>query len=278
MQLVNGDGRAASRRFIAGAVTVTPRNPGDSVMPRIVASIEARMGSSRLPGKVLSDIRGRPALTRLLYRLRRARHVDDIILATTESPIDDALEAWAAREGVMVHRGSEDDVLQRVVEAQRRMDSEIVVEVTGDCVLLDPEVIDWGVEMFLENDCDVVTNVRKPSFPMGVDVQVFRLRDLEEVAAAIDDPAVHEHVSLYFYEHPERYRVLHLLAPNRWQGPEYRFQLDHPQDREFIARIYEALEPVHGEGFGLEEVMTLLRRQPHLLETNRECEERAVRP
>jgi len=246
-------------------------------VPRIVASIEARMGSSRLPGKVLADVEGRPALTRLVRRLERCRTLDGIVLATTVAPADDVLERWAADAGVACYRGSEEDVLDRVVRAQRAMRSEIVVEVTGDCALLDPEVIDLGVTTFLENDCDVVTNARKPSYPMGADVQVFRLADLEEVERTVADPAVREHVSLYFYEHPERYRVIHLFAPARWHAPEYRFQLDYEEDLRFIREVYRALEPAHGEAFGLEEIMALLRRRPELVEINRHCVEKAPR-
>lgn len=246
-------------------------------MPRIVASIEARMGSSRLPGKVLSDVAGRPALTRLVRRLRRSKRLNDIVLATSTASADDALESWAASEQVACHRGSEDDVLLRVVEAHRKMNSEIVVEVTGDCTLIDPEIIDWGIETFLENPCDVVANVRKPSFPMGIDVQVFRRAALEDVERSVGDAAVREHVSLFFYEHPERYRILHLLAPPRWHGPTYRFQLDYPEDSRFINEVYRRLEPQHGDAFGVEEIMALLRREPNLLEINGHCEENAPR-
>src|SRR5262249_28623931 len=114
-------------------------------MPRIIASIEARMASSRLPGKVLADVYGQPALTRLVHRLRRCTTVHDMILATSVSPADDVLEAWAQAEYVPVYRGSEADVLARVVEAQRAMAADIVVEITGDCILLDPDIIDLGV-------------------------------------------------------------------------------------------------------------------------------------
>ena len=246
-------------------------------MPHVVASIEARMKSSRFPGKVLADVCGRPALTRLLRRLRRCETVDGIILATSLVPADDVLEDWAKDEGVAIYRGSEEDVLQRVAEAQRRMQSDIVVEITGDCVLLDPEIIDMGVRTFLENDCDVLTNARKPSFPMGMDVQVYGRRDLEEVARTVFDPAVREHVSLYFYEHPEHYRILHMFAPARWCAPDYRFQLDYYEDHHFITEIYRRLEPAYGDAFGLEDIMALLRREPSLVEINRHCEEKSPR-
>lgn len=246
-------------------------------MPRVIASIEARMGSTRLPGKVLADIYGQPALTRLIRRLQQCQKLDDIVLATSTAPADDALEEWAESEGVALYRGSEEDVLLRVVEAQRKMRSDVVVEVTGDSVLLDPDIIDLGITTFLENKCDVVSNTWKLSFPMGVDVQVFRLRDLEEVERTVSDPAVREHVSLYFYEHPERYRIIHLFAPRRWHAPDYRFQLDYPEDHRFITEIYRRLEPEYGDAFGLEEIMTLLRREPQLVEINRHCVEKSVR-
>jgi len=246
-------------------------------MPRIVASIEARMTSSRLPGKVLADIAGVPALTRLVRRLRQAQHLDEIVLATSDRPTDDPLAAWAEAEGLPVHRGSEEDVLARVVGAHQQMDSELIVEVTGDSILLDPQVIDWGIELFLANDCDVAANVVRPSFPMGVDVQVFRFADLQAVADTIDDPAVREHVSLYFYEHPERYRILHLLAPRCWHHPDWRFQLDYPEDAEFLRAVYQRLEPTYGDQFGLADIVALLDREPQLLDFNRHCVEKSTR-
>ena len=235
------------------------------------------MGSSRLPGKSLADVAGVPAMTRLIRRLRQCRAVDDIILATSTAPADDALEAWAKHEGVAVFRGSEDDVLARVVGAQREMQSEIVVEVTGDCTLLDPQVVDLGIETFFANDADVVTNARVPSFPMGADVQVFRLRDLEWVADNVGDAAVREHVSLYFYEHPERYRIIHLIAPRVWQSPAQRLQLDYEEDLAFIREVYRRLEPAHGDAFGVTEILGLVARDPQLGAINAGCEEKAPR-
>jgi spore coat polysaccharide biosynthesis protein SpsF len=112
---------------------------------------------------------------------------------------------------------------------------------------------------------------------MGVDVQVFRTRDLAGVAASVFDPAVREHVSLHFYENPERYRILHLIAPARWQHPDYRFQLDYPEDLAFLRTVYGRLLAEAGADFGLEEVLSLLRREPELLEINRHCEEKPAR-
>lgn len=245
--------------------------------PRVVASIEARMGSSRLPGKVLMDLRGRPALGRLVDRLRLSQRVDDIVLATTIAPADDALAHFAEREGLHCYRGSEEDVLNRVVEAHRMMGTDVIVEVTGDCPLLDPVVIDLGVETFLANTCDVVANVLHPSWPMGVDLQVFRLSALDAVERDIHDPAVREHVSLYFYEHPERYHIINVEAPADCNAPAYRFQLDYPEDKRFIEAVLDRLLPQYGDCFGTPEIMALLRREPQLVEINIHCEEKAAR-
>lgn len=244
---------------------------------RVVASIEARMGSSRLPGKVLANINGVPALTRLIRRLQQCRTLDDIILATSTSAADDVLEQWAVANGIRVFRGSENDVLARVVGAQRAARSDIAVEVTGDCPLLDPDVIDLGVETFFANECDVVTNGRIPSYPQGADVQVYRLLDLAEVAASIDDPAVREHVSLYFYENPQRYRTIHLIAPRTWCAPEQRLQLDYPEDLELIRAVYARLEPQFGDAFRVPQILSLLSSEPALAAINAHCVEKAVR-
>jgi spore coat polysaccharide biosynthesis protein SpsF len=235
------------------------------------------MQSSRLPGKVLMDIAGRSTLCRIVDRLRDCRLVDDIVVATSVGAADDAVEAWAKREGVHVHRGSENDVLARVVGAQRALQSDIVVEICGDMPLLDPQIVDLAVESFLANDCDVMTTVRVQSFPQGIDAEVFRLSALEEVERTVDDLAVREHVSLYFYEHPENYRIVHLLAPACWSRPEVRLQLDYPEDHEFIEAVYRRLEPTLGGTFGVGDVISLLQREPALTEINGHCEERTVR-
>lgn len=235
------------------------------------------MGSSRLPGKVLADIGGVPALTRVLNRLRSCHSLDDIVLATSSSPADDALEEWARTNNVAFYRGSEDDVLQRVVKAQKQLRSDIVVEVTGDCPLLDPDVIDLGVKTFFANQCDVVTNTRVPSYPQGADVQVFRFEDLAYVEKTVDDSAVREHVSLYFYENPDKYRIIHLIAPSTWYNPEQRLQLDYEDDLEFIREVYLHLEPVHGNAFGITKINDLLRLKPSLKTINSHCIEKSTR-
>ena len=235
------------------------------------------MSSSRLPGKMMMDIHGKPVIARVVERLRKARRIDDVVLATTVGSTDDVLAEWAHAAGVACHRGSEDDVLQRVVDAQRMMSSDIVVEVCGDTPLTDPGVLDTAISRYLEGNCDVVSNTSRLSFPQGIDAQVFALEHLAHVAETIDDPAVREHVSLYFYEHPEIYRIVHLDAPAAWRRPDQRLQLDYPEDLDLIREIYTRLAPAHGDDFGLDQIIGLLDTEPAVAAINASCTEKPVR-
>lgn len=249
-----------------------------NIKPRVVASIEARMGSSRLPGKVLMDLCGIPVIAMLVERLRKCRTLDGIVLATSTSANDDVLAGWCRDYGVHCFRGSEDDVLERVVEAHRAAGTDVVVEITGDCPLTDPDVVDLGVETFLANDCDYLTNCEIVSFPQGICVQVFRFADLEKMERESDDPAVREHVTPLFYERKDAYRNVNMLAPAIWHLPnDCRTQLDYPEDLAFLREVCGRLVPKFGIGFGLGQLVDLLRAEPQLLEMNRHCVERAAR-
>ena len=242
----------------------------------MVATIEARTGSSRLPGKVLMPVLGMPALARLVERLKRARRVDAIVLATTVNPEDDALEELGRSLGIGVYRGSEEDVLDRVLQAAACAGAGDIVEITGDCTLLCPEILDQAVEIYLRGDVDVVSNTWEPSYPQGIDAQVFRYASLADAARRTSEPAHREHVSLYFYEHPELYRIHRFQAPAEFRAPELRFQLDYPEDLAFIRSVYGELYPVNPE-FSLQDIFALLCRKPELKDINSACKEKPVR-
>lgn len=241
-----------------------------------VAIIEARMKSTRLPGKNLRPILGKPMLERLIERLRQAKFLQGIVVATTTDASDDAIEALAEQLGVACFRGSEEDVLDRVLRAARSVSAEVIVEVTGDCPLTDPQVVDRLVEIFRQGRFDYVGNIRPSTFPVGLAVQVFPTRVLAEVASLTQDPADHEHVSLYIYEHPERY-VLHNVEsglPEKYR--DYRLTVDTAEDFALVTAIFEALYPANPE-FGLSEVLAYLDANPALLELNRNVKQRAAR-
>src|SRR6266849_9654707 len=172
---------------------------------KTVAIVQARMSSSRLPGKILRPVLGKPLLELLVERLKRTTSVDEVVIATTANEGDNEVESLTQRLGIGCFRGSEHDVLDRVLRAAQAASADVIVEITGDCPLIDFTVIDKLVDVYQKNSYDYVTNVLKRTYPRGLDTQVFATSVLEEVSRLTDDPVDHEHVSLYIYEHPERF-------------------------------------------------------------------------
>ncbi len=221
------------------------------------------MGSSRLPGKVLGTLGGKPALGHLVDRLRLAKKLHGIVVATSIETADDKISQWCVDNGVSCYRGSENDVLARVTGAQRAMNADVVVEICGDTPYLDPAVVDAGIQAFEKGGVDFVTTARTPSYPQGQDVEIFRRADLEEIEAANLDPYVREHVSVPFYREA-RYTVADLMAPDGWRRPEVRLLLDRPSDRDFLDALATRLTPEHGADFGLTEILSALDADPGL--------------
>lgn len=245
---------------------------------KIVAIIEARMGSSRLPGKMMMDVAGRPALARVFERLGRSQKLNQIVLATTTDPEDDVLEVLARDEGLEVFRGSVDDVLARLAGAARSVNADVVVEVTGDCILLDWQLIDEAIDIYLQGTYKFVTNILPDSwtYPQGVDVFVFGAKDLYEAEQFADDVACRENPALYIQENPERYTPYVMKAPAHFTEPHWRFQLDYEEDLAFIRRIYEALQGKKPD-FDLKDIFALIAENPELPQINIHMEEKAMR-
>jgi spore coat polysaccharide biosynthesis protein SpsF len=243
---------------------------------KTAAIVQARMTSTRLPGKIVRPILGRPTLELLIERLRRASSVEDVIVATTANATDDNVEELCRKIGAGCFRGSEDDVLDRVLSAAHQYDVGLIVEITGDCPLIDPAVVDQLVAMYREGGSDYCANVMKRTFPRGLDTQVFPTSVLEEVARLTDDPVDHEHVSLYIYNHPERFRLRNLESGLPEEFWDLRLTVDTPQDFDLIRQIYEELYP-DNPAFGLDDVIALIKRRPELREINREIKQKVVR-
>lgn len=241
------------------------------------AIIEARMTSSRLPGKVMLPICGKPELQLLVERLFQARTLDGVVIATTSNATDDVLEALAKKLGVQCYRGSEDDVLDRVLKAARATGTDVIVEVTGDCPLIDPDILDKLVELHRCGRYDYVSNTLVRSYPRGLDVQVFSTEILADVAARTDDPVDHEHVSLYIYEHPEIFRLHNMESglPERWR--DQRLTLDTQEDYILIQRVFEALHASGNLNFRMADILHVLEKHPDWTEVNSHIKQKAVR-
>ena len=227
------------------------------------------MTSSRLPGKVLMPALGKSMLCRLINRLQSVSLVAEIVLATTINPADDVLVKFAHDNGIAVFRGSELDVMARVIGAAESVKADVVVEITGDCPIIDPDIVSQTIQMFLSNPkVDYVSNAHIRSFPDGMDVQVFRLETLKKSAALTNDPLDHEHVTLHIRNHPELFPVVHLVAPPSLYWPELGLTMDEPTDFVLLEKIINKLEP-EKPLFSCLEVIQLLVNNPDWVAINK---------
>lgn len=243
---------------------------------RTVAIIQARMRSTRLPGKVLLSILGRPMLELMVERLRRASALDDIVIATSQDPSCAPIGELADRLGIRCFRGSEEDVLGRVLAAGRAAGADVLVRTTGDCPLIDPLVVSRVVETFLGSGVDYCSNTLERTYPRGMDVEVFPLQVLQEVGQLTQDPADREHVSLYIYQHPERFRLLNVASGLPPEATELRLTVDTPKDFALVTAIYEKLYPTKPH-FSLTDILAVFVQYPELRNINRTVVQKAVR-
>ena len=244
-------------------------------MQRTVCTIEARMTSSRLPGKVLAEAEGLPMLELMIERLRFVPELDEIVIATTINPTDDPVEALARRVAVRIWGGSEEDVLVRVIEAAQAYKADVIVELTGDCPLIDPVLVSDTIKHYRKTGVDYVSNGLKPGYPMGMGSQVFGTAVLADVARRTDDPVDHEHVSLYIYRHPEIYSLSGVDAPAEHSRPQMRLTLDTKEDLAVIRAVFAALRPSRPD-FSLSEIIAFMDANPELAAINSHVVQRYV--
>lgn len=201
---------------------------------KTVAIVQARMGSSRLPGKVLADLAGETMLGRVIARLRAARRIDDIVIATTVSAKDDAVCREAARHRAGVFRGSQTDVLARYLGAARIFRADVVVRVTSDCPLLDPEVVDRVVAAL--DGADYASNTHTRTFPRGLDVEALHADTLERIGRLGTSPAAREHVTAFVMEQPRLFQIHQVVAET--DDSDLRWTVDTEDDLELVRRLY----------------------------------------
>lgn len=218
------------------------------------------MGSTRLPGKTLMELAGRPLLAHVLERTRATRGVDDIVVATTDRPEDEQLRPVAEAAGAAFFTGSSDDVLDRFAQAAAAADAACIVRVTADDPFKDPRVTEEVLERFSRGDVDYASNTINPTYPVGIDVEVFSREALDTAAREASSAYDREHVTPYLTRHPERFRLASVerepdLSHLRWT-------IDEERDLAFARAVYERLGATGL--FGMDEVLALLEREPGL--------------
>jgi spore coat polysaccharide biosynthesis protein SpsF len=246
------------------------------VKPRVAAVIQARMGSSRFPGKVLRDLAGKPVLWHIVHRLRKSKTVNVIAVATSVNPADDPLAEFCLEQKLPCIRGSEDNVLDRYRQAARELEADVIIRVTGDAPLVDPEIMDKLVDQLVHERADYCTgDPGTPTIHEGF--SPFTRKALEILAEnAADDPAAVEHVTAYFKEHPGKFQTVYVPLPEAHNFTGARISVDTPADLEFLEEVYRRLGARAGEA-SIADLVALLRAAPELLEINSGVRQKSAR-
>lgn len=231
----------------------------------IAAIIQARLGSTRLPNKVMEKICGKPMIWHIVNRLRNSKRIEKIILATTLNPIDDVIEGWAAENEITLFRGSENNVLNRYYEAASRHKIDIIVRITADDPFKDSSLIDAVIELLIKKGLDFAYNNCPPTFPEGMDVEVFRYEALQIAEKETHDAFEREHVTQYFFRNKERFKQENYK--NEVNLSHLRWTVDTNEDLVLTRLIYNELFP-QNETFGFLETMQYIKNNPDVVMIN----------
>jgi len=248
-------------------------------MSRFVCIVQARMGSTRLPGKVMKKIMGETILYYIIERLKQSKLIDTILIATSRNQIDNVILEEAKRLNVDCFRGSEDDVLSRYYNAAQTYNAENIVRITGDCPLIDPKMIDEIIGFYLENnDLDLITNagpiIEKRTFPRGLDVEVLSFNVLKMAYENAKDDYQREHVTPYIYENSDKFRIFYYTAEGKMNRPDIRITIDTEEDFKLISKIIENYKNLN---FNSEEIVDFLDKNPELLMINQHVKQKKIR-
>ena len=222
------------------------------------AIIQARLGSTRLPGKVLKDLNGRPLIAQIINRLTCCKKIDNILLATTTNIIDDELAEWCKQNGVACFRGDENNVLKRYYDAATEVKADVIVRITADDPFKDPKVIDSVIRLLEQNKLDFAFNNSPPSFPEGLDTEVFTYNAIKQAVQAETTDFEREHVTQYFYHNPNMFKMQNYAYK---EDISYmRLTVDTEKDFKLAETLYSKLSP-QGEMFYLDDILSLLKRE-----------------
>jgi spore coat polysaccharide biosynthesis protein SpsF (cytidylyltransferase family) len=230
------------------------------------AIIQARFGASRLPGKVLLEILGKTILEYVIERVKKAKYIENVIVATSVNKEDLKIADLADRLKVKVYRGSEEDVLDRFYQAAKVYKIEHIVRITADCPLIDPDIIDRAVNLYFESGSDYCSNTLDETFPDGEDVEVFSVSALNRAWKEAYLLSEREHVTPYIKKHSEKFKLVSFR--NEENLSDKRWTLDEERDFKFIKTVLEALYPVNPD-FHMGEILDIVKRNPRLEDINR---------
>ena len=242
---------------------------------KILCVIQARTGSTRLPGKVLFPIKNKPMIAHTIDRLKKSKRIDQIVLATTNLAEDRVLLDLATTLKVESFAGSENDVLDRFYQAGKRYPADVIVRCTGDCPVIDWQVTDRVIDQHLKHGNDYTSNTVTRSYPRGLDTEVIQFKALERSAKEAKLLHEREHVTPYLYQHPEFFSIEQVEAEkNRWQ-PDLRLTVDTQEDFDFMVKIFDFLYD-QNPFFLVDDILSLINQKPQLKEINRHVRQKPL--
>lgn len=233
---------------------------------KVNAIIQARCGSTRLPGKIFMEIDGKPLLWHVVNRLKYSKLIDDIVVATTTGTKDDATEEWCKKNEVNCYRGSEDDVLNRFYTAACEFPCDVIVRVTADDPFKEPSIIDTIIKKLFDENLDLSTNVFPPSFPEGLDCEVFTFKVLETMERATNDSYDREHVTPYIYNNPDKFKIGNVTSNHQLSA--YRWTIDNSEDYEMVNAIYNNRKEENEGILLMQEILEIIEENPEIVEIN----------
>jgi len=240
----------------------------------IVAIIQARMGSTRLPKKVMSPIVGHPMLWHIINRLRKSASLDKIIIATTSNKEDDDISKFAEENNIPVFRGSEQDVLDRYYKASKKFNLKNIVRITADDPLKDPVVIDKIIKVYLQGKYDYVSNTIKPSYPLGLDTEVFSFNAIEKAWLEAEKGFEREHVTPYIWMNPDKFKIIN-VEYDKDNLSDLRWTVDTKEDLAFVKTVYKNLYK-EKEAFLMDDILNLLGEKPKIADINRNVKSKNI--
>jgi spore coat polysaccharide biosynthesis protein SpsF len=228
---------------------------------RVVIITQARMTSTRLPGKVLKEVQGKTLLEHHIERLQRVASADQVVVATTLNATDDVIVKLCQRLNVSFYRGSEEDVLSRYYEAALKFQADVIVRVTSDCPVIDPAVVEQMVQKYLEEKTkyDYISNGLKRTYPTGMDTEVFSIKVLQEAFKEATDPSDREHVTPFISRKPHRYQLGNMVFQESQK--HHRWTVDTEEDLRLITNLFNVLYPINKE-FNMANILDLLKQNP----------------
>lgn len=243
---------------------------------KIGAIIQARMGSTRLPGKIMMDISGKPMIWHVVDRLKRSEKLNEIVIASTFDSKNDVLEAFADDNNINFFRGSEEDVLQRYLDGAEKYNIDLIVRITSDCPLIDPNIVDCVINEHIDSNAHYTSNTQQRSFPRGLDVEVFSRDSLLRIDRLAIKKYQREHVTPFFYENPSEFKLNNVTTEGKIRQPYLRLCVDTEEDLKFVREVFKRLYKPP-DIIKIEDIIDLIEKEPELAMINKNIKQKRLK-